>query len=65
MESSAVVHSFECSRYELGPQITAKHPISRLGTPEEIAQAVVWLCADAATFVAGRAIAVGGGCTTQ
>lgn len=36
-------------------------PIGRLGTPEEIAEAVVWLCSDAARYVTGHALAVDGG----
>ena len=32
-----------------------------LGRPEEIAEAVVWLCSDAASFVVGQALAVDGG----
>jgi NAD(P)-dependent dehydrogenase (short-subunit alcohol dehydrogenase family) len=41
------------------------HPIGRLGQPIEIAEAVVWLCSDAASFVTGLAMAVDGGYTAQ
>jgi NAD(P)-dependent dehydrogenase (short-subunit alcohol dehydrogenase family) len=36
-------------------------PIGRLATPEEIAEAIVWLCSDAASYVTGHAMAVDGG----
>ena len=45
--------------------ITALHPLGRLGTPDEIAQAVVWLSSDAASFITGQAIAVDGGYVAQ
>ena len=37
------------------------HPIGRIGKPEEIAEAVVWLCSDAAAFVVGHPMNVDGG----
>ncbi len=38
-----------------------QYPIKRLGTPEEIAQAVLWLCSDSANFVVGHSWVLDGG----
>ena len=45
--------------------IQSKHPIGRLGKPEEIANAVVWLCSDKASFVTGHNMVIDGGYTAQ
>ena len=42
-------------------QIASNQPVRRMGSPEEIAAAVVWLCSDAASFVTGHAMSVDGG----
>jgi len=45
--------------------IVANEPVGRLGAPEEIANAVLWLCGDGASFITGQAIAVDGGWTAR
>jgi NAD(P)-dependent dehydrogenase (short-subunit alcohol dehydrogenase family) len=45
--------------------LAASEPIGRLGRPEEMAEAAVWLCSDAASFVTGHAMAVDGGYLVQ
>jgi NAD(P)-dependent dehydrogenase (short-subunit alcohol dehydrogenase family) len=43
--------------------VIAQEPVGRMGKPEEIGAAVVWLCSDAASFVVGHAMVVDGGQT--
>ena len=44
--------------------MTAQEPIGRMGTPDEIAATVVWLCSEAPAFLVGHAMVVDGGQTT-
>jgi NAD(P)-dependent dehydrogenase (short-subunit alcohol dehydrogenase family) len=44
-----------------GEELMAKVPFHRMGTPEEIAEMVLWLCSDRASFVSGAAYNVDGG----
>ena len=46
-------------------RIMASAPMGRIGTPEEVAEAVVWLCSDAASFVTGHTMTVDGGYVAQ
>ena len=46
-------------------KVIAEEPVGRMGKPEEIAAAVVWLCSDTAAFVVGHALVIDGGQTVQ
>jgi len=46
---------------EVRAHVTAMHPIGRIAEAEEIAGAVLWLCSQSASFVAGHTLVVDGG----
>jgi 3-oxoacyl-[acyl-carrier protein] reductase len=45
-------------------QFIAATPAGRMGTPEEVASAVVFLCSDSASFITGQVLHVNGGLFT-
>jgi NAD(P)-dependent dehydrogenase (short-subunit alcohol dehydrogenase family) len=45
----------------LTTRVTRMHPLGRLGTPEEVASAVVWLCSKGSSFITGHTLPVDGG----
>jgi len=50
---------------EMMEQVTAATPIGRLGAPEEIGDAAVWLCSEDASFVTGETLVIDGGYVAQ
>lgn len=46
-------------------KVISEEPIGRMGRADEIADAVLWLCSDAAAFIVGHALVVDGGQTVQ
>jgi NAD(P)-dependent dehydrogenase (short-subunit alcohol dehydrogenase family) len=43
------------------PPVVEATPLRRVGTPDEVAQAILWLLSDAASFVTGSVVEIGGG----
>jgi NAD(P)-dependent dehydrogenase (short-subunit alcohol dehydrogenase family) len=60
---TAMMQRFSGGTPEGREAVIAQEPIGRMGTPEEIAAAVLWLCSDAAAFALGHALVVDGGQT--
>ncbi len=50
---------------ELGEDMNANHPLGRIAEPVDIAEAVMWLCSDSASFVTGHSMVVDGGYTAK
>ena len=61
--STPMMDRFTGGTAEGWAKIAAEEPIGRAGTPEEVADAVVWLCSDSASFVVGHTLVVDGGQT--
>src|SRR5690606_34987444 len=56
-----LIDSFTGGDERILAQFAEGEPVGRLGSPEEVANAVVWLCSDAASFVTGATLSVDGG----
>jgi NAD(P)-dependent dehydrogenase (short-subunit alcohol dehydrogenase family) len=61
---TAMMQRFSGGTPEGREAVIAQEPVGRMGTPQEIAAAVVWLCSDVASFVLGHALVIDGGQTT-
>ncbi len=56
---------FASEKPEFRAQVTAMHPIGRIGKSEEIADAAIWLSSSKSSFVTGHSLLVDGGFTAQ
>jgi NAD(P)-dependent dehydrogenase (short-subunit alcohol dehydrogenase family) len=56
-----MIDRFTGKNKEVEKQFANQEPIGRLGEPEEVAAAVIWLCSDASSFVTGVSLPVDGG----
>ena len=61
IETDLVKRSGMKENDELYDMVKSLHPMNRLGTPEEVAKAALWLCSDDASFITGHALFVDGG----
>lgn len=55
-----MMREFITGKPEVEQMMNATLPFGRMGRPEELAQAAVWLCSDAASFVSGESMLVDG-----
>ncbi len=62
---TAMIDRITGKKKEVEDQFAAMEPLGRMGEPEEVAMAVLWLCSDEASFVTGHAMAVDGGWVAQ
>ncbi|OQY95564.1 MAG: short chain dehydrogenase [Sphingobacteriales bacterium UTBCD1] len=60
-----MIDRFTGNSKEVEKQFASQEPVGRLGEPEEVADAVIWLCSDSSSFITGNAIPVDGGWTAQ
>lgn len=60
-----MIDRFSHGEAQIQNQLVAGEPVGRLGSPEEVANAVLWLCSEGSSFVTGHSMPVDGGWTAQ
>jgi NAD(P)-dependent dehydrogenase (short-subunit alcohol dehydrogenase family) len=63
-ENTMLFDNLTSSVSEIKDQTTKEIPLGRLGKPEDMAEAVIWLCSDASSFITGHALPIDGGWIT-
>jgi len=61
----ALAEQFTSGAQSTREMINPLHPIGRIGTPEDVAELIVWLCSDRASFMSGANVSVAGGFVAQ
>lgn len=60
-----MIERFTHGEAQIQKQLVAGEPVGRIGRPEEIANAAMWLCSDQSSFVTGDSLIVDGGWVAQ
>jgi NAD(P)-dependent dehydrogenase (short-subunit alcohol dehydrogenase family) len=60
-----MIDRFTGKNKEIEKQFVSMEPIGRMGEPAEVANAVVWLCSNEASFISGHALPIDGAWTAQ
>lgn len=58
---TAMIDRFTGNDERVLQQFAESEPVGRLGTPQEVAEAVIWLCSDSSSFITGTVLSVDGG----
>lgn len=62
---TSLIQNLMESQPEMKKKFRAIIPMQRVAEPEELAEAVIWFCSDAASFVTGQILSVDGGMTAM
>jgi len=60
-----MIERFTHGEAQIQQQLAAGEPVGRVGKPEEVASAILWLCSEGASFVTGHSLVVDGGWIAQ
>ena len=61
IETPMAERGFALSDPEAAAKVARLHPLGRVGTPDEVASAVIWLCSSGASFTTGLTLTIDGG----